>query len=198
GTTIIGLTKIPIPGLSTIPMIGPIFFNHDPLVYVSYGLVIFLSWFFVSTRTGLNMRAVGDSPRAADAMGLNVTRIRYLSTLIGGGIVAMGGAYMSVAYTKMWTEGMTAGRGWIAVALVIFAIWNPVRAAFGAYLFGGVEAFQLRLQVAGTSIPTPLLLTLPYFLTIGVLVFISARKGKGILFGAPGALGQPYYREEGE
>ena len=105
---------------------------------------------------------------------------------------------MSVAYTKMWGDLMTAGRGWIAVALVIFAIWHPLRAAFGAYLFGGVEAFQLRLQAAGTTIPTPLLLMLPYVLTIIVLVVISVRKGKGLLFGAPASLGQPFYREERE
>ena len=107
------------------------------MVYFSFFLVVFLSWFLISTRIGLNLRAVGDSPRAADAMGLNVNRIRYLAVLIGGGIVALGGAYLSVAYNKMWTESMTAGRGWIAVALVIFAIWNPTRAALGAYLFGG-------------------------------------------------------------
>ena len=103
---------------------------------------------------------------------------------------------MSVAYTKMWAEHMTAGRGWIAVALVIFAIWHPARAAFGAYLFGGVEAFQLRLQAAGTTIPAPILMMLPYLMTIAVLLFISIRKGKGIIFGAPAALGLLFFREE--
>ncbi|HCU23352.1 MAG TPA: ABC transporter permease [Candidatus Atribacteria bacterium] len=198
GKTIPGLLKTPFPVLNRIPFIGPIFFNHDLMVYFSFFLVVFLSWFLISTRIGLNLRAVGDSPRAADAMGLNVNRIRYLAVLIGGGIVALGGAYLSVAYNKMWTESMTAGRGWIAVALVIFAIWNPTRAALGAYLFGGVEAFQLRLQATGTSIPTPLLLMLPYLLTISVLIFISIGKGKGILFGAPASLGQPYFREESD
>jgi ABC-type uncharacterized transport system permease subunit len=164
GKTIPGLLKTPFPVLNRIPFIGPVFFNHDLMVYFSFFLVVFLSWFLISTRIGLNLRAVGDSPRAADALGLNVNRIRYLAVLIGGGIVALGGAYLSVAYNKMWTESMTAGRGWIAVALVIFAIWNPTRAALGAYLFGGVEAFQLRLQATGTSIPTPLLLMLPYLL----------------------------------
>ena len=105
---------------------------------------------------------------------------------------------MSVAYTKMWGDLMTAGRGWIAVALVIFAIWHPMRAAFGAYLFGGVEAFQLRLQAAGTTIPTPLLMMLPYILTITVLLIISIREGKGLIFEAPSSLGQPFYREERE
>lgn len=198
GETIHGLARLPVPFLSDIPFLGDILFNHDALVYFSYFLVILLWWFFVMTREGLDLRAVGDSPRTADSVGINVTRIRYIYTLLGGGIVAVGGAYMSVAYTKMWGDLMTAGRGWIAVALVIFAIWHPLRAAFGAYLFGGVEAFQLRLQAAGTTIPTPLLMMLPYILTIIVLVVISVREGKGLLFGAPSALGQPFYREERE
>ncbi|PIE55588.1 MAG: ABC transporter permease [Dethiosulfovibrio peptidovorans] len=196
GQTIVGLTKRPIPGLAQIPLIGPVFFDHDPLVYFSYGLVLFLCWFFWRTRAGLNLRAVGDSPQAADSVGLSVVLIRYVYTVIGGGIVAIGGAYLSISYSHMWTEGMSAGRGWIAVALVIFAIWNPARAAFGSYLFGGVEACQLRIQAAGTNIPAPLLLMLPYVLTIIVLLVISIRKGQGILFGAPAALGTPFYREE--
>ena len=129
-------------------------------------------------------------------MGISVAKTRYFYTMVGAGIVAVGGAHMSVAYTKMWAEHMTAGRGWIAVALVIFAIWHPARAAFGAYLFGGVEAFQLRLQAAGTTIPAPILMMLPYLMTIGVLLFISIRKGKGIVYGAPAALGLPFFREE--
>ena len=196
GFTIPGLSRIPLPVLSDIPVIGPVFFNHDALIYSSYIIVLFFCWFFTSTRPGLNLRAVGDNPRAADAMGISVTGTRYFYTLLGAGIVAVGGAYMSLAYTKMWGELMTAGRGWIAVALVIFAIWNPARAAFGAYLFGGVEAFQLRLQTAGTTIPTPVLMMLPYLMTIGVLLFISIKKGKGILFGAPASLGAPFFREE--
>jgi len=196
GFTIKGLDKIPLPILSDIPVIGPVLFNNDALIYVSFVLVLLLYMFFSRTRNGLYLRAVGDNPRAADAMGINVDCTRYIYTLIGGGIVAVGGAYMSIAYTKMWAELMTAGRGWISVALVIFAIWNPFRAAFGAYLFGGVEAFQLRLQAAGTSIPTPLLMMLPYIMTVLVLFFISVSQGKGILFGAPASLGQPFFREE--
>ncbi|HSV31759.1 MAG TPA: ABC transporter permease [Atribacteraceae bacterium] len=196
GLTITGLGRVAVPGLSTIPVVGRIFFEHDLLVYVSYFLVAFLWWFLVSTRAGLHLRAVGDTPRVAEAMGIDVTRVRYLATLLGGGIVAVGGAYLSVVYTNIWTEGMSAGRGWIAVALVIFAIWHPGRAAFGAYLFGGVVAFQLRLQAAGTRVPIPLLMMLPYLLTIVVLVFITIRQGKGILFGSPASLGQPYFREE--
>ncbi len=196
GFTIPGLNRIPVPILSDIPIVGPVLFNHDALVYCSYALVFFLCWFFASTRQGLYLRATGDNPRAADAMGISVAKTRYFYTMVGAGIVAVGGAYMSVAYTKMWAEHMTAGRGWIAVALVIFAIWNPARAAFGAYLFGGVEAFQLRLQAAGTTIPAPVLMMLPYLMTIGVLLFISIKKGKGIVFGAPASLGLPFFREE--
>lgn len=196
GQLIKGFARLPVPFLSDIPLIGPIFFRHDPLVYLSYGLVAFLCWFLWRTKSGLNLRAVGDNPRAADSLGINVVAIRYIYTMIGGGIVAIGGAYLSVSYSHMWTEGMSAGRGWIAVALVIFAIWNPARAAFGSYLFGGVEACQLRIQAAGTNISAPLLLMLPYVLTITVLVVISIRKGKGILFGAPASLGTPFYREE--
>ena len=198
GETIRGLGPLPLPGLSQIPFLGPVFFRHDPLVYVSYLLTAFLCWFLFSTRSGLNLRAVGENPRAADAMGLPVARIRYLYTLLGGALAGLGGAYLSVVYTQMWVEGMTAGRGWIALALVIFGIWHPLRAALGSYLFGGVEALQLRIQAAGTSVPAPLLLMLPYLLTILVLLFISIRKGRGILLGAPAALGVPYRREERE
>lgn len=196
GETIPGIGGMTIPLLSKIPVLGPTFFDQDPLVYLSYGLAVFLTWFLWSTRAGLALRAVGDAPRVVDAMGLSSTRLRYLYTVIGGGIVAVGGAYMSVVYTKMWGDLMTAGRGWIAVALVIFAIWHPLRAVGGAYLFGGVGALQLRIQAAGTSIPAPLLLMLPYVFTIFVLFVISVRKGKGILLGAPASLGQPYHREE--
>lgn len=196
GETIRGIGVMPVPLLEKIPILGPVFFNHDPLVYASYLLVGFLCWFIASTRWGLTLRAVGENPRAVDSAGLNVTLLRYAYTMIGGGFAALGGAYLSVVYTQMWVEMMTAGRGWIAVALVIFGIWNPLRAAFGSYLFGGVGALQLRIQAAGTTIPAPLLLMLPYVLTIAVLVAISIKKGKGILLGAPAALGQPFHREE--
>ncbi len=198
GETISGIRVYPVPGLSEIPWIGPIFFNHDPLVYLAYVLVGFLCWFLFRTRPGLNLRAVGESPQVVDAAGLSAIRLRYIYTILGAGIVGIGGAYMSVVYNKLWGDMMTAGRGWIAVALVIFAIWHPLRAAFGAYLFGGVEAMQLRMQAGGAGISAPLLLMLPYLFTIGVLLFISIRKGRGILLGAPAGLGEPYYREERE
>jgi simple sugar transport system permease protein len=167
------------------------------MVYASFFLIPLLFFFLRRTRPGLNLRAVGDSPKAADALGLSVVRVRYFYTILGAGLAALGGAYMSVIYNKFWTEGMTAGRGWIAVAMVIFAIWNPFQAALGAYLFGGVDAFQLRLQAAGTSIPAPLLMILPYAMTILVLLFISiVGHGRKVSLAAPAALGIPFYREE--
>ena len=146
----------------------------------------------------MNLRAVGENPRAADAMGLSVTRTRYFYALVGGGLSGIAGGYLSVVYTQMWVEGMTAGRGWVAIALVIFGIWHPLRAALGCYLFGGIDALQMRMQAAGTSIPAPLLLMLPYLMTLVVLTAISIRKGQGILLGAPAALGNPFRREERE
>jgi simple sugar transport system permease protein len=196
GMTIKGVGSYGIPLLSRVPVLGRVLFSQDVMVYASFLLVFLLHAFLHRTRPGMNLRAAGDNPKAADAMGLPVARIRYVYTVLGAGLVALGGAYMSIVYNKFWAEGMTAGRGWIAVAMVIFAIWNPFQAAVGAYLFGGVEAFQLRLQTAGTSIPTPLLMMLPYVMTILVLLFISLGKGRSVLLNAPAALGQPFYREE--
>ncbi|MBP8784347.1 MAG: ABC transporter permease [Synergistaceae bacterium] len=196
GETISGINPVHLFFLGDIPLIGPIFFRHDILVYLSYALIPFLCWFLFRTRAGMNLRAVGENPRATDAMGLSVVKIRYLYTLLGGGLVGLAGGYLSVVYTQMWVEGMTAGRGWIAVALVIFGTWHPARAAIGAYLFGGVEALQLRMQAAGSSVPASLLLMLPYLMTLIVLTVISIRKGKGTGLGAPAALGNPFRREE--
>lgn len=198
GETIEGLRAFPVPGLSRIPLLGPVLFRQDAMVYLSFALV-FLIWFFLlHTRPGLKLRAVGESPLAAAAAGISVPVVRWSATLFGGGLAALGGAYLSVVNSHMWVEQMTSGRGWIAVALIIFGIWHPLRSALGAYLFGGVGALQLRVQAGGTSIPAPLLLMLPYVLTIVVLTAISIRKGKGILLGAPAALGQPFHREERE
>ena len=186
GQTAPGFTMMPVPILSKIPLLGPVFFCHDPLVYTSY-LIPPLMWvFFRYTRWGLGMRAVGEYPRAASAGGLGVIGYRWAGVLVGGYLVGFGGAYLSLAYTHLWTNGLSAGRGWIAVALVIFSFWHPGRAVVGAYLFGGVMAFQLRLQATGTHIPSSLLLMLPYALTVIVLVF-SSWKGQG--FEAPAALG---------
>lgn len=198
GQTIAGMMPFKIPLLGDVPLLGPLFFHHDAMVYLSYALVAFLCWFLFRTRAGMNLRAVGENPRAADAMGLSVVWTRYFYTLIGGGLSGIAGGYLSVVYTQMWVEGMTAGRGWIAIALVIFGIWHPLRAALGCYLFGGIDALQMRMQAAGTSIPAPLLLMLPYLMTLVVLTTISIRKGQGILLGAPASLGNPFRREERE
>ncbi|MDR1915619.1 MAG: ABC transporter permease [Synergistaceae bacterium] len=198
GETIKGLSPFRIPILGDIPLIGPVLFHHDIMVYISYILVAALGFFIFRTRPGMNLRAVGENPRASDAMGLSVAGIRYFYTLVGGGLSGIAGGYLSVVYTQMWVEGMTSGRGWIAVALVIFSIWHPFRAALGCYLFGGIDALQMRMQAAGTSIPAPLLLMLPYLMTLVVLTFISIRKRQGILLGAPASLGNPFRREERE
>lgn len=172
-----GFTPFAVPGLSMIPWIGPIFFQHDPLVYVSYLVPPAMWLFFSRTRFGLGLRAAGEYPAAATAAGLNVLAYRWLGIVGGGFFMGLGGAYLSLAYTHLWTTNLTGGRGWIAVALVIFAFWRPGRAVFGAYLFGGIMALQLRLQAAGTQLPASILLMLPYALTVIVLVLSSWRKG---------------------
>ncbi|MGD9875306.1 ABC transporter permease [Desulfococcus sp.] len=173
-----GFVPVPIPGLSEIPAVGAILFRQDPLVYVSYAVPPLMWLFFRNTRWGLRLRSVGEYPHAAAAAGLNVSAFRWAGVLVGGFLCGLGGAYLSLAYTHLWTSGLSAGRGWIAVALVIFAFWHPGRAVLGAYFFGGVMAFQFRLQATGTHIPSSLLLMLPYALTILVLVFSSWR-GRG-------------------
>jgi simple sugar transport system permease protein len=169
--------------------LGPIFFHHDLLVYLSFLLAPLLWLLLRYTRWGMGLRAVGEYPQAALAAGIPVIGYRWAGILGGGFLVGLGGAYLSLAYTHLWTTGLSAGRGWIAVALVIFAFWHPGRAMLGAYLFGGVMAFQLRLQASGTHIPSSLLLMLPYALTVIVLVF-SSWKGRGNE--APAALGVNY------
>lgn len=181
-----GFTPFAVPFLSLLPVTGDIFFTQDALVYFSY-FCIPLCWFFLKrTRLGLAMIATGENPAAVGAAGLNPQRLRWLGLLLGGFIIGLGGAYLSLAYTHMWTNSITAGRGWIAVALVIFAFWRPWRAMIGAYLFGGIWVFQLRLQASGTDIPSDLLAMLPYLLTLVVLI-ISSVHGTGR--SSPAALG---------
>ena len=173
GRTAPGFDKFSLPVLGDIPLVGDIFFQQDALVYVSY-LVPPLMWaFFRYTRWGLGVRAAGESPAATRAAGLNVLGFRWAALLGGGVLVGFGGSYLSLAYTHLWTNGLSSGRGWIAVALVILAFWRPSRAMLGAYLFGGVMAFQLRLQAMGTALPSSILLMLPYVLTIAALAFSS-------------------------
>lgn len=181
-----GFQPLAVPVLSQIPVLGPILFRQDMLVYLSY-LAPVAFWFFLwRTRLGLGIRAVGEMPAAVAAAGRRPLRLRAIGVMAGGFLCGLGGAYLSLAYTHLWTTGLSAGRGWVAVALVIFAFWRPGRAVLGAYLFGGVMAFQLRLQATGTNVPSSLLLMLPYALTVLVLVLSAARAKHS---GAPAALG---------
>lgn len=191
GKTIAGLRPIGVPLLKSIPVLGPALFNQDILVYGSVLLVILVRWFLLQTRGGLVLRSIGESPDSADALGLPVSRIRYLAVMFGGALAGLAGAYLSLVYTPLWAENMTAGRGWIAIALVVFATWKPERLLLGAYLFGGVSAIQLVLQAEGVNVSPYLLSSLPYLATILVLVIIS-RDTTRIQLGAPASLGQPF------
>lgn len=182
----VGFAPLAIPVLDQLPVLGSVLFRHDALVYLSFCLPVVLWVYLRHTRWGLSLRAVGQHPEAALAAGLRIKGLRWIGVLLGGWLMGWGGAYLSLAYTHSWANGLTAGRGWIAVALVIFAFWRPWRAMAGAYLFGGVMAFQFRLQAMGTHLPSSLLMMLPYALTIAVLVF-SSWKGQGDE--APAALG---------
>ena len=181
-----------LPLLSDIPLLGPMLFSHQPLVYLSWVLVALVSWFLYRSRAGLVLRAVGESPVSANAIGYPVIAIRYLATLFGGAMAGIGGAFLSIVYTPMWVEGMTAGRGWIALALVVFATWRPARVLVGAYLFGGVTIAQFFAQGAGVAVASQLLSSLPYLATIVVLVLIS-RHPNTIRLNAPVSLGKPYH-----
>ncbi len=192
GTPIKGLAPLDIPVLSDLPVVGPLLFSHDPLVYVSLVMFAAVSWFLYRTRAGLVLRAVGESHDAAHAIGYHVVGIRYLAVMFGGAMSGLAGAYLSLVYTPMWVENMSAGRGWIALALVVFATWKPGRVLLGAYLFGGVTIMGLHIQGAGFDIPSQLLSTLPYLATILVLVLIS-RDATKIRLNAPASLGKVYH-----
>lgn len=182
-------------GLETLPVVGPIVFGQTWLVYTSWVCVAVASLYLFRTRAGLNVRAVGESPQAADAMGINVVAYRYAHTLVGGALAGVGGACFSLALTPQWVDGLTGGAGWIAIALVIFAFWRPELCLVGAYFFGAFQALPFTLQARGVTIATEVFQALPYVMTIVVLVIVSSGLGKRRL-GAPGALGEPYVREE--
>ncbi|MGB0694346.1 MAG: ABC transporter permease [Rhodospirillaceae bacterium] len=186
------LDKIYIPLLSDIPIIGPVLFAHDPLVYLSFALVGGVWWFLAKTRIGLILRAVGENHDAAHAIGYNVVGVRMAAILFGGACAGIGGAYLSIVQTPLWAEDMTAGRGWIALAIVVFAAWKPGRAFLGAYLFGGVTVIQLHIQGFGVDIEAQYLSMLPYLFTIVVLVLLSRDKTRANL-NAPACLGKPFY-----
>ncbi|MGB0798621.1 MAG: ABC transporter permease [Planktomarina sp.] len=184
--------KLDLPILSDLPLIGKVFFSHDFTVYAAIALVIAVWWFLKYTRGGLILRAVGESHDAAHALGYKVVRVRILAIMFGGACAGLGGAALSLVRVPQWTEGMTAGSGWIALAIVVFASWRPARVLIGAYLFGGISVLQLNLQTAGVSIPVEYLSMSPYLITILVLVVMSANN-KNAALNAPAALGRIFH-----
>jgi general nucleoside transport system permease protein len=191
GQTVEPLAKLALPVLSDIPVLGPLLFRFDVMVYASIALAAATGWMLARTRLGLLIRAVGESPHSAHAIGFHVILLRYAAVLFGGAMAGLAGAYMSMALTPMWVEGMTAGRGWIALALVVFATWKPRGVVLGAYLFGGVTVLQFHGQGFGLEIPSEFLSMLPYLATIVVLVYIC-RDPKTILLNKPMSLGQNF------
>ncbi|MBL8371566.1 MAG: ABC transporter permease [Burkholderiaceae bacterium] len=181
-----------LPVLGDLPLIGPALFRHHPLVYGAMALVAGLIWFLYRSRAGLVLRAVGESPESAHALGYPVRLIRWLAVVAGGGLCGLAGAYISVVYTPLWVEGMVAGKGWIALALTTFATWRPARVLLGAYLFGGVTMLQFHLQGIGVEVPSQFLTMLPYLATIVVLALIS-RNPTWIRVNMPASLGKPFF-----
>jgi simple sugar transport system permease protein len=181
-----------IPVLADIPIVGPILFDHSPFFYMALVLAA-LAWFTLEyTRFGITIRSAGENPRATEAQGINVYRVRYWCVIIGGALSGMAGAHLSTSYSKSWIEGMTAGRGWIVIALTIFALWNPIRAIIGAFLFGGIFVIQYLLQPLGIS--PNFLAMLPYISTLFVLFIGALRDSRKM--SAPAMLAEPYRRGE--
>ena len=185
-------TQWHLPGLGDLPFVGPALFRQHPLVYLTVIGTFALAWFLYRSRAGLVLRAVGESPESAHALGYPVRRIRLLAVLAGGALCGLAGAYLSVVYTPLWVEGMVAGKGWIALALTTFATWRPARILLGAYLFGGVTMLQFHLQATGLEVPSQFLTMLPYLATIVVLALIS-RNPQWIRVNMPASLGKPFY-----
>jgi simple sugar transport system permease protein len=181
-----------LPLLADIPFIGPALFRQHPMVYAAMALTAALAWFLYRSRAGLVLRAVGESPESAHALGYPVRRIRMAAVMSGGALCGLAGAYLSVVYTPLWVEGMVAGKGWIALALTTFATWRPARVLLGAYLFGGVTMLQFYLQGEGVQVSAQLLTMLPYLSTIVVLVLISRNAG-WIRVNMPASLGKPFF-----
>jgi general nucleoside transport system permease protein len=186
------LPRLHLPVLSDLPVVGPLLFGQDALIYASFILLAGCSLFLYRTHAGLALRSIGESHDAAHALGYHVIRVRYLATLFGGAMSGLSGAYMSLAYSPSWSEGMTGGRGWIALALVVFATWRPARLLLGAYLFGAIAILQLYIQAWSWPIPSQFLTMLPYLATIAVVVLISSDRARVRLM-APACLGKPFY-----
>jgi simple sugar transport system permease protein len=181
-----------IPVLADLPFAGPALFRQHPMVYIAVALCLLITWFLYRSRAGLVLRAVGESPESAHALGYPVRRIRMAAVVFGGALCGVAGAYISVVYTPLWVEGMVAGKGWIALALTTFATWRPARVLLGAYLFGGVTMLQFHLQGQGVEVPSQFLSMLPYVATIVVLVLIS-RNAAWIRVNMPASLGKPFF-----
>jgi simple sugar transport system permease protein len=193
GQPLKGFEPINMGELTDIPIIGKMLFGQDALVYLSFLLFLGVYWFFRWSRAGLVVKAVGENPHAAEAIGLPVIKTRYLAVMFGGGMAGLAGAYLSLAYTPMWVEGMSAGKGWIGLALVVFASWQTGRVLFGAYLFGLMSILNLVVQGLGFNISANLLNILPYLATIVVLVFLSMNQQRIKMY-APASLGKPFHR----
>lgn len=187
----IKLEPIVIPGLAELPVVGRVLFQQDILFYLSIALTVAVAIFLFRSRVGLRLRAVGDAPAAAQSLGIGVLRIRTLAVLFGGACAGLGGAQLTLVYTPQWIENITAGRGWIALALVVFASWRPLRLVAGAYLFGAVTIAQFHAQALGVAIPSQFLSSLPYLATILVLVLIASNK-RFTMINTPAALGRPF------
>jgi simple sugar transport system permease protein len=181
-----------VPGLTDLPLIGKLVFGQDLLIYLSLALVLCVAFLLKRTRVGLIVRAIGENHDAAHAIGYRIVACRYLAVTFGGAMAGLGGAYLSLVQTPLWVERMTAGRGWIALALVVFAAWRPWRALLGAYLFGGITVLQLHSQAHGLKVDAQLLAMLPYLATIAVLVLIS-RDAVRLRLNAPACLGKPFH-----
>lgn len=184
--------RLYIPGLTDLPVVGKLLFGQDVLLYLSFAMVALVAWVLSRTRLGLILRAIGENHDAAHAIGYPVIAARYAALMFGGAMAGLGGAYLSLVQTPLWVERMTAGRGWIALALVVFAAWRPWRVLLGAYLFGGITILQLHSQAVGVKVDAQLLSMLPYLATIVVLVLISRDKMK-VKLTAPACLGKPFH-----
>jgi len=185
------LGNLDVPFLTDLPLIGPLLFGQDPIFYISIALVFGVSWFLFRTRVGLTLRSIGNNHHSAHALGIPVLRYRYLAVMFGGACAGLAGGHLSLVYTPQWVENMTAGRGWIALALVVFASWRPARVLAGAYLFGAVSIGQLHAQALGIAVPSQLLTALPFLATIVVLVLIS-QNVRATLINTPAMLGRPF------
>jgi simple sugar transport system permease protein len=182
-----------IPLLADIPFLGTALFKQHPVVYLAIALMVLLNWFFDRTRPGLVLRAIGESPESAHALGYPVRKIRLAAVMVGGSLCGLAGAYVSMIYTPLWVDDMIAGKGWIALALTTFATWRPARVLLGAYLFGGITMLQFLLQGQGVQVPSQVLSMLPYLSTIVVLVLISSRAGSFIRVNMPASIGKPFF-----